>query len=177
MAASELRVLGCDSWYKLLVADTSTSPVCSRKMPAQPTCNLTVHGRGGIPRILIYNPLNGLPELGDSSLIRGNAPADTKRLVKNVFDAYGVGKQGCFANSVGESVRLVEVCVKGHHRRLEPDGPQERLEAGTVAELTVSQGLSRRIMALLPLTLVGLVEMLNGAGILHGGCIAYLIDM
>ena len=27
------------------------------------------------------------------------------------------------------------------------------------------------------LTLVGMVEMLNGAGILHGGCIAYLVDM
>lgn len=27
------------------------------------------------------------------------------------------------------------------------------------------------------LTLVRMVEMLNGAGILHGGCIAYLIDM
>ena len=25
--------------------------------------------------------------------------------------------------------------------------------------------------------LVGMVEMLNSAGILHGGCIAYLIDM
>lgn len=32
-------------------------------------------------------------------------------------------------------------------------------------------------MGLHPLTLVGTVEMLNGAGILHGGCIAYLIDM
>lgn len=112
-------------------------------MPAQSSCNLTVQGHDGIPRILIHNPLDGLPELGDSSLIKGNAPADTKRLVKNVFDAYGVGKQGSFANSVGESVRLVEVCINDHHKRLESVGHKERLEASTRAELTVSRGASR----------------------------------
>jgi hypothetical protein len=64
--------------------------------------------------------------------------------VKNVFDAYGVGKQGCFANSIGQSVRLVEVCVKnGHPQRLQPVGPEDRLEASTVAEVKVSQGMWR----------------------------------
>jgi hypothetical protein len=137
---SELRVFGCGLRYKFLVA---TSQVRSRKMPTQPACILTVQGLDGNPRILIHNPLDGLPELGDSSLIQGNAPADTKRLVKNVFDAYGVGKQGSFAKSVGESVRLVEVCVNGHnHQPLEPVGPKGRLEASTTAELTVSQRAS-----------------------------------
>ena len=149
----------------------------SHKMPAQPASDLTVQGHGGSPRISIRNPLDGLPELGDSSLIRGDAPADTKRLVKNAFDAYGVGDQGSFASSVGESVRLVEVCVKGHHQRPEPVGPKEKLEASTVAEVVVSQGVSREIMGPHPLTFVATVAMLNGAGILHGGCIAYLIDM
>ena len=143
VAASELRVLGCISWYKLLVSDIAISPICSREMPAQATRDLTVQGRGGNSRIAIHNPLDGLPELGDSSLIRGNAPANTKRLVKNVFDAYGVGKQGGFANSVGESVRLVEVCVRGHHQCPQPVGTTgERLEASTTAEVTVSQGAS-----------------------------------
>ena len=131
-------------------------PNCSRKMPAQSTSNLTVQGRDGNPRLVIHNPLDGLPELGDSSVIRGNAPADTKRLVKNVFDAYGVGKQGSFANSIGESVRLVEVRVNGHdHQRLEPVEPKERLEASTTAELTVSQGTSRLIMGPPPLHACG----------------------
>ena len=115
-------------------------------MPAQPTRNLAARGNGRNPRYVIQNHLDGLPELGDSSLIRGNAPASTKRLVKSVFDAYGVGKEGCFASSVGESVRLVEVSTKGHHQGLEPAGPKERLEASTVAEVTISPGTSRWTM-------------------------------
>jgi hypothetical protein len=146
-------------------------------MPAQPTCTLAVQGRGGNPRYVIQNHLQGLPEVGDSSLIRGNAPASAKRLVKNVFDAYGVGTEGCFAGSVGESVRLVEVNVKGYHQCSEQVEPKEKLEASTVTEVTVSPGTSRWIIGPHSLTLVGMVEMLNGAGILHGGCIAYLIDM
>ncbi|KAF9781341.1 HotDog domain-containing protein [Thelephora terrestris] len=125
-------------------------------MPAQPICNLSVQRHDGNSRFAIHNRLDGLPELGDSSLIRGNAPASTKRLLKNVFDAYGVGKEGCFASFVGQSVRLVEVNAKGYYQPLEPVGPKE---ASTVAEVAVSP------------------EMLNGAGILHGGCIAYLIDI
>jgi len=89
---------------------------------------------------VIPNHLDGLPELGDSSLIRGNVPASAKRLVKNIFDAYGIGKEGCFASSVGESVRLVEVSAQGYRQRLEPVGPKEKLEASTVAEVTVSPG-------------------------------------
>ncbi|KAF9647107.1 Thioesterase/thiol ester dehydrase-isomerase [Thelephora ganbajun] len=128
-------------------------------MPAQPTHSLAVQGHGGNPRYVIQNYLDGLPELGDLSLIRGNAPASVKRLVKNVFDAYGVGKAGCFASSVGESVRLVEVSAKGYRQPLGPVEPKERVEASTVAEVVISP------------------EMLNRAGILHGGCIAYLIDI
>jgi hypothetical protein len=95
---------------------------------------------------MIRNHLEGLPQLGDSSLIRGNAPASAKRLVKNVFDAYGVGKEGCFASSVGGSVRLVEVSANGYHQHLQPAGLEERLEASTVAEVAVSPGASRWIM-------------------------------
>lgn len=111
-------------------------------MPTQPTCDLTVQGHDGNSRIAIHDHTDGLPELGDSSLIQGNAPASTKRLVKNVFDAYGVGNQGCFASSIGESVRLVEVQLKGHRQNPESVGPKERLEASTVVEVTVSQGAS-----------------------------------
>lgn len=119
--------------------DTVMPPTCSRKMPAQTTCNLSAKGGGGNPRITIHNHLDGLPKLGDSSLIRGNAPANIKRLVKNALDAYGVGGQDCFASSVGQSVRLIEVCVKHSE-------PKERSEASTIAEVTVSQGTSRWII-------------------------------
>lgn len=115
-------------------------------MPAQPTPNFSVQGHGGNRRCVIRNHLDGLPELGDSSLIRGNAPASAKRLVKNVFDEYGVGKEGSFANSIGESVRLVEVSVNGYHQRLGPAGPKERLEASTVAEVTICPGTPRWTM-------------------------------
>jgi len=110
-------------------------------MSTQSTRSLTVQGHDGNPRYAIQNRLDGLPQVGDSSLIRGNAPASAKRLVKNVFDAYGVGKEGCFASSIGELVRLVEVSASP--RRLEQVGPKERLEASTVAEVTVSPGTSR----------------------------------
>lgn len=112
-------------------------------MPVQPTYNLPLQGHDGNSRLAINNRLDGLPELGDSSLIRGNAPASTKRLVKNVFDAYGVGKGGCFASFVGEAVQLVEVNAMGYHQRLGLVGPKERLEASTVAEITVSPGTPR----------------------------------
>lgn len=115
-------------------------------MPAQSTHSPAIQGHDGNPRYAIQTHLDGLPEVGDSSLIRGDAPTSAKRLVKNVFDAYGVGKEGCFASSVGELVQLVEVSAKGYHRRLEPVGPKERLEASTVAEVTISPGKSRWVM-------------------------------
>jgi len=119
-------------------------------MPVQPTRDLTDQAHGGNPRYVILNHLDDLPELGDSTLIRGNASASTKRSVKNIFDAYGVGKEGCFANSVGESVRLVEVNAKGYRQGLEPVVPlaKERLEASTVAEVTISPGTPRWIVEL-----------------------------
>ena len=115
-------------------------------MPAYPTHTLAVQGRGGNPRYVIQNHLEGLPEVGDSSIIRGDAPASAKRLVKNVFDAYGVGTEECFASSVGESVRLVEVNAKEHHQRPDHLGPKERLEASTVAEVTISPGTSQWVI-------------------------------
>ena len=73
-------------------------------MSAQPICHEAVRGRSENPHYVINNHLDGLLELGDSSLIRGNASASTQRLAKNVFDSYGVGEGGCTANAVGQSV-------------------------------------------------------------------------
>ncbi|KAF8880791.1 HotDog domain-containing protein [Infundibulicybe gibba] len=94
-----------------------------------------------------------LPDYGDISSIGGNAPDYVKQLNHNTYYSYGVGDdEDCFGHKVGKAVKFVEVSVD---RRLERQG---RMEATTVAEIVVSK------------------HMLNGAGMLHGGCVAYLID-
>jgi len=93
-----------------------------------------------------------LPHHGDISSIGGNAPDYVKQLNYNTFHSYGVGDEECFGHNVGKAVKFIEVSID---RKLERQG---RLEATTVAEVVVMK------------------DMLNGAGMLHGGCVAYLID-
>ncbi|KAI3607456.1 Thioesterase [Moniliophthora roreri] len=93
-----------------------------------------------------------LPDSGDISTVHGNAPDYIKQLNNNTFFSYGVGNENCFGYQVGKDVKFVDINID---RKLERQG---RLEATTVAEVTVNK------------------HMLNGAGMLHGGCIAYLID-
>ncbi|KAF8627131.1 hypothetical protein AX17_006350 [Amanita inopinata Kibby_2008] len=93
-----------------------------------------------------------LPNYGDISAIGGNAPDYVKQLNYNTYISYGVGNEDCFGHKVGMAVRFVEVSID---RKMERQG---RLAATTVAEIEVTK------------------HMLNGAGMLHGGCVAYLID-
>ncbi|KAJ7594095.1 HotDog domain-containing protein [Mycena floridula] len=93
-----------------------------------------------------------LPDYGDISGIEGNAPDYVKQLNYNTFCSYGVGDEDCFGHKVGKAVKFVDVSLD------QVAGRQGRLEATTVAEIIVSK------------------DMLNGAGMLHGGCVAYLID-
>ncbi|KAL0581653.1 hypothetical protein V5O48_000354 [Marasmius crinis-equi] len=93
-----------------------------------------------------------LPDSGDVSTIHGNAPDYVKQLNNNTYYSYGVGDEHCFGYQVGKDVKFVDINID---RKLERQG---RMEATTVAEVTVNK------------------YMLNGAGMLHGGCIAYLID-
>ncbi|RXW15455.1 hypothetical protein EST38_g10404 [Candolleomyces aberdarensis] len=93
-----------------------------------------------------------LPNYGDTSSIEGNAPDYVKQLNYNTYIAYGVGDQDCFGHSVGKSVQFVEVNINRKHER------KGRLEATTIAEVKVTR------------------HMLNGAGMLHGGCLAYIVD-
>ncbi|KAF8888937.1 HotDog domain-containing protein [Gymnopilus junonius] len=93
-----------------------------------------------------------LPHHDHESYIAGNTPDYVKQLNYNTFMNYGVGEEDCFGYKVGKAVRFTEVSV---NRKLERQG---RLEATTVAEIEVTK------------------QMLNGAGMLHGGCVAYLID-
>ncbi|KAF8981101.1 HotDog domain-containing protein [Cyathus striatus] len=93
-----------------------------------------------------------LPNFGTVSDTTGNAPDYVKQLNYNTYMSYGVGGEDSFGYKVGKAVKFVEVNV---NRKLERQG---RMEATTVAELEVTK------------------HMLNGAGMLHGGCVTYLID-
>ncbi|KAJ7097462.1 HotDog domain-containing protein [Mycena epipterygia] len=89
----------------------------------------------------------------DVSSIGGNAPDYVKQLTGNTFYAYGVGSaRDSFGYAVGRATRFVDMSI---HRSMERAG---RLEATTIAEVEVTK------------------HMLNGAGMLHGGCVTYLID-
>ncbi|KAJ8507132.1 hypothetical protein ONZ45_g10468 [Pleurotus djamor] len=106
---------------------------------------------------------SSLPTYGSIAHIHGNATPYIKHLTQNTFFSYGVGvgagmdEEEYFAYKVGVEVRLVEVSVFGGGVGV-GGGGEERTEARTVAEVVVGKG------------------MLNGAGMLHGGCLAYLID-
>ncbi|KAE9406608.1 hypothetical protein BT96DRAFT_987445 [Gymnopus androsaceus JB14] len=93
-----------------------------------------------------------LPNQGDISCVSGNAPDYVKQLNYNTYHSYGVGGEDSFGHKVGKEVKFIDVSID---RKLERQG---RLEAMTTAEVIVNK------------------YMLNGAGMLHGGCLAYLID-
>ncbi|KAF9020664.1 hypothetical protein BDZ89DRAFT_1093664 [Hymenopellis radicata] len=95
-----------------------------------------------------------LPDYGDdlTSTTAGNVSDDIKRLTNNTFLAYGVGGEDAFGFTTGRAVKFVDIRVD---RSVEQHG---RLQATTIAEVLVNK------------------NMLNGAGMLHGACAAYLID-
>ncbi|EGO01006.1 hypothetical protein SERLA73DRAFT_51712 [Serpula lacrymans var. lacrymans S7.3] len=89
---------------------------------------------------------------GDVSQIKGNVSPYVKQLILNTFVAYGAGDEQCFGHTVAKSVKFIDISVE------ENSDKKGRMEATTVAEVIVTK------------------SMLNGAGMLHGGCIAFLID-
>jgi len=90
-----------------------------------------------------------LPQYGDASQIAGNAPDYVKQLSSNTLGSYGVGDPDCFAYSAGRAIRITRVDV---------NRTGNRWEACTISEVTVNK------------------NMLNGAGMMHGGCLCYMID-
>ncbi|KAF7342291.1 4HBT domain-containing protein [Mycena venus] len=88
----------------------------------------------------------------DIAAIAGNVPTYGKQLACNVFYSYGVGDRDQFGYAVGRATRFVEMSVEHSRERA------GRMEAVTVAEVAVTK------------------HMLNGAGMLHGACVTYLID-
>ncbi|KAG1852322.1 hypothetical protein C8R48DRAFT_611794, partial [Suillus tomentosus] len=93
-----------------------------------------------------------LADCGDASQIQGNVSPYVKQLILNTFIAYGAGDEHCFGHSVSKAVKFIDISAHESHEK------QGRMEATTIAEVIVSK------------------SMLNGAGMLHGGCLAFLID-
>jgi len=93
-----------------------------------------------------------LSNCGDVSHIGGNVSSHVKQLILNTYMAYGAGDENCFGHAVAKAVKFVDVNVSKSEEK------QGRMEATTVAEVIVTK------------------NMLNGAGMLHGGCMAFLID-
>ncbi|EMD37180.1 hypothetical protein CERSUDRAFT_115092 [Gelatoporia subvermispora B] len=91
-----------------------------------------------------------LPKVGDASSISGNAPDYVKQVTLSTLHVYGVGPKGCFGASVGDKIRIVEVNIEKRGRRQ---------ESSAVCEVTVTE------------------DMLNSAGVMHGGCVGYLVDL
>ncbi|THH29709.1 hypothetical protein EUX98_g4473 [Antrodiella citrinella] len=90
-----------------------------------------------------------LPQYGDASQISGNAPDFVKQLSSNTLGSYGVGDPDCFAHAAGRAIKITSVDI---HK------VGDKWEACTVSDVTVNK------------------NMLNGAGLMHGGCLCYLID-
>ncbi|KAF8547205.1 hypothetical protein OG21DRAFT_1425289 [Imleria badia] len=93
-----------------------------------------------------------LSNCGDASQIQGNVSAHVKQLILNTFIAYGAGDEQCFGHHVAKAVKFVDISAYDSKDR------NGRMEAVTTAEVVVNK------------------SMLNGAGMLHGGCLAFLID-
>jgi acyl-coenzyme A thioesterase 13 len=93
-----------------------------------------------------------LSNCGDASQIQGNVSAHVKQLILNTFIAYGAGDEECFGHHVAKAVKFVDISAYDSKEK------HGRMEAITTAEVVVDK------------------RMLNGAGMLHGGCVAFLID-
>lgn len=153
-----------------LSASLSASSAMSSHTSSQSHVSLPTKRRSP-PSKAWVDPMS-LPDHGDISCISGNAPDYVKQLNYNTFVSYGVGDEDSFGYQVGNAVKFVDVSID---RPLERNG---RMEATTTAELVVTK---RKVtfnstIRGRHLNLDSSVDMLNGAGMLHGAVVTYLID-
>ncbi|KAG2057953.1 hypothetical protein BDR06DRAFT_1004642 [Suillus hirtellus] len=131
----------------------SPSPTYESYTPSSSSSSSLYGGTSSYPppRKVWVDPKN-LADCGDASQIQGNVSPYVKQLILNTFNAYGAGDEHCFGHSVAKAVKFIDISAHESHEK------QGRMEATTIAEVIVSK------------------SMLNGAGMLHGGCLAFLID-
>jgi len=81
--------------------------------------------------------------------IAGNASDDTKRTIQSLRVKYG----NSFGDSIHNRMKIVEISLNKNAEE------EKRMQVRLVIELDVTE------------------DMLNGAGSIHGGCSAFLVDM
>lgn len=119
-----------------------------------------------------------LRNCGDASQIQGNVSAHVKQLILNTFIVYGAGDEQCFGHHVAKAVKFVDISAYDSKEK------HGRMEAVTIAEVVVNKSKcwgwlcahTGGVRVVFVLTTVSPQGMLNGAGMLHGGCLAFLID-
>lgn len=115
--------------------------------------------------------------LFDISQIAGNASDDIKRIIGNPSDFFQNHhvkdfRSPIFGESIQKRMKVVEISL---NRKAEEE---KKLEARLVVELDVTEGqYIHPIQMLKKLFIVFVLDMLNGAGNIHGGCSAFLVDV
>lgn len=116
-----------------------------------------------------------LPNYGSVADIAGNASDEIKQLTSNVLWSYGVGQEDGFAYDVCRHIKLLKINI---------ETSENRMTATVVHELEAFEGNSFYVTSFaidikgfrhIPLFI--LVGMLNGAGVVHGGCFCTLVDL
>ncbi|KAG2108519.1 HotDog domain-containing protein [Suillus discolor] len=130
----------------------SPSPTYESYTPSSSSSSSIYGGTSSYPPRKVWVDPKGLANCGDASQIQGNVSPYVKQLTLNTFIAYGAGDEHCFGHSVAKAVKFTDINAHESHEK------QGRMEATTTAEVIISK------------------SMLNGAGMLHGGCLAFLID-
>lgn len=130
----------------------SPSPTYESYTPSSSSSSSIYGGTSSYPPRKVWVDPKNLANCGDASQIQGNVSPYVKQLILNTFIAYGAGDEHCFGHSVAKAVKFIDISAHESHEK------QGRMEATTIAEVIVSK------------------SMLNGAGMLHGGCLAFLID-
>lgn len=106
----------------------------------------------------------------DDRSISGNADDRIKQHIAHFITTY-VGEGYGFGDSVGRRLRLTEVSVNPMME--EPAKEEARL----VYEIDVTRGAYMEFLKIWDNLTITAIDMLNGSNALHGGCIAYFIDM
>lgn len=100
--------------------------------------------------------------------IGGNVGDEKKQSVMDLLTM--LTQAPLFACQIGQRIRLTNIDIAQRE-----DEPQ-KVVTKVIAEVTVKEGMAIMLYLIL-VTDIDHLDMLNGAGVMQGGCTAYLMDM